>query len=241
MGAALARVAEKQIVILPGMDGTGKLCRRFVNCVRDKGKVLIASYPNDRCVQLVDLENQIIEILEQRSPCVLIAESFSGPIALRVAVRRPGAVSGVVLCGSFVSSPVPRSLRWFMWLVAGVAVRALGARSVVVRLLASEECPPDTVTEIREALESVPWRILAKRMRQMIRIDARSDLEALRIPILFIQGTKDRVVSLEAWRQVAAVKADVSRVLIEGPHLLLMCKPKAVYAAIEAFISSLNE
>ena len=43
--------------------------------------------------------------------CVLIAESFSGPIALAVAARHPGKIRCLVLCATFAVSPFRTLLR----------------------------------------------------------------------------------------------------------------------------------
>jgi len=43
--------------------------------------------------------------------CVLIAESFSGPVAISLAARHPGKVRCLVLCATFAVSPFRTLLR----------------------------------------------------------------------------------------------------------------------------------
>ena len=48
-----------------------------------------------------------IDPAQLRARCVLLAESFSGPIAIRVAADPPPGLAGVILCGTFAKNPFP--------------------------------------------------------------------------------------------------------------------------------------
>ena len=60
-----------------------------------------------------ELADHVARNLPAGEPLVLIAESFSGPLALALALRRP--VAALVFCNSFVVTPRTRALRWFTW------------------------------------------------------------------------------------------------------------------------------
>lgn len=93
-------MAEIRWVLLPGLDGSGRLFEEFVRC-RPHADVSIARYPLDPSWRLDDYVDHVEATIDAVLPCVVVAESFSGPIALRLQ-QRDRRVAGVVLAASFV-------------------------------------------------------------------------------------------------------------------------------------------
>jgi hypothetical protein len=95
-----------RVVLLPGLDGTGQLFAPLIAAAPTGINCAVVDYPHHEAS---------IDVLEQRvrkrlpGPCILIAESFSGPIAVRVA--SDARVKALVLCYSFVSGPLLPALR----------------------------------------------------------------------------------------------------------------------------------
>jgi hypothetical protein len=61
-------------------------------------------------------------ICEDSEPFVLLAESFSTPVAIRVAAENPTNLKGLILCAGFATSPVsglPRMLGWLLAVSSG--------------------------------------------------------------------------------------------------------------------------
>ena len=56
----------------------------------------------------------------------LLGESFSGPLAIRIAANPPAGLAGVILCGTFAKNPLP-------WLRLGAAVGRARCRSRACR------------------------------------------------------------------------------------------------------------
>ncbi len=96
------------LVLLPGLDGTGILFNQFVEaiepCVRTRR---IVAYPPDEPLGYAELEALTREALPRDRPCVVLGESFSGPIAIRLAAERPPQVVGLILCVTFAKNPYP--------------------------------------------------------------------------------------------------------------------------------------
>src|SRR3982751_5682640 len=101
------------IALLPGLDGTGDLFGPLLEVIPPGLPTRVVAYPVDRALSYPDLLRVVEAQLQKEADLVLVAESFSGPLALRYAAAHPGRVSAVVLCASFVGSPVPRWLRMF--------------------------------------------------------------------------------------------------------------------------------
>ena len=73
------------LVLLPGLDGSGKLFRGFINSIGAALEPRIVSYPPDQPLGYEELESLIEAALPSQRPFFLLGESFSGPLAARSA------------------------------------------------------------------------------------------------------------------------------------------------------------
>jgi pimeloyl-ACP methyl ester carboxylesterase len=126
----MVRVSEPALVLLHGMDGTGALFAAFRHALGPGVRTIVVSYPPDEDLGYAGLEAVARLQLPQDEPFTLLAESFSGPIAISIAASRPAGLRGLILVCSFGRSPRP--------LLAPLRplVRFLPIRSVPTGLLA---------------------------------------------------------------------------------------------------------
>ncbi len=76
-----------KIILLPGLDGTGQMLADFAAVLRREHEVEVIRYGPDQVAY-----GAIETWLEPRLPRedhVIVAESFSGPLALGIAAGRP--------------------------------------------------------------------------------------------------------------------------------------------------------
>ena len=98
-----------RIALLPGLDGTGKLFKRFL-AAAPPGLMLTAVSLPEEASTYDELAGSVARNLPDGEPLVLISESFLGPLAVAIAERHP--ISALVFCNSFVTPPRSRGLRW---------------------------------------------------------------------------------------------------------------------------------
>src|SRR5271168_1230847 len=91
-------LAPPLVVLLPGLDGTGKLCGEFAEILGSSAASLILAYPADQPLGYDELEALVFAALPRHRPFLLLAESFAGPIAIRIAAQSPPGLLGVILC-----------------------------------------------------------------------------------------------------------------------------------------------
>src|SRR4051794_30846760 len=96
-------------VVLPGMDGTGELVASFVALCPAGDTCVVVRYPRARVLTEEALIEAIDDFLPRFDDFVLVAESFSGQFAIRIAARRPARLRGIVLVATFARCPV----EWF--------------------------------------------------------------------------------------------------------------------------------
>lgn len=215
-------------ILLPGLDGTAELFERFVAAAPDGFPVRPLALPNDRPRDYEELSIWVLARLPPE-PVALIAESFSGPLALLVADRCP-RVSAVVLCASFVAAPLPKllgRLPAFAW--RWPPPRALLNFFLTGGDLALSEA-------VLRAVGSVPGRVLAQRVTTALSVDVTAELERYARPLLFMSARLDRVVPMKCSEMVRAIKPSAQFVAIPSPHLVLQSHPVDAWAEIAPFL-----
>jgi pimeloyl-[acyl-carrier protein] methyl ester esterase len=97
-------------VLLPGLDGTGELFQSFLKVLPSSLTPQVVSYPTEQYLTYKELASLVRSVLLPQEPFVLLGESFSGPLSIKVAALSPPNLRAIILWASFVSNPVPLSL-----------------------------------------------------------------------------------------------------------------------------------
>jgi pimeloyl-ACP methyl ester carboxylesterase len=126
-------------------------------------------------------------------------------------------------------------LRWLTQIGAGFAARLPVPRLVLQTMLLGNHRDPELLAELDASVRSVSPTVLASRLRMLASVDARSDLEDCRAPILYLAGAFDRLISSA---NASAITADprVRTQTLPAPHLVLQTQPDAAMRAIAAFV-----
>ena len=214
-----------KLVLLPGMDGTGWLLVDFIAALGSEFDTLIVSYPRDSSLSYAELEQFARSAGPVSEPFVVLAESFSTPVAIRWAASAPDNLRGVVLCAGFVSSPL-KGWRRLVALSLGPTLFRWSPPSFVLRwLLAGRGADSSLLAAIRVALSEVKPDVLAARLRSVLNCDERMSLRRLELPILFIRPTQDRLVPDSAYEEIWVTNSSVEMMQVEGSHLILQTNP----------------
>jgi len=206
------------------MHGTTGLFDRFVRRAPSRFTPIVISLPATGNYD--ELEEAVRPQLPD-SPFVLVGESFSGPLALRLSTG--SRTVGVVLVNSFAVAPLAAWVSYLPWrLVFGLPPPAF----LIRRFLTGPMSPDGLIEEIGMALRGTSPRILAARFRSVVRLSAG---ETSSLPLLYLRGTGDQLITEFYVRRTLALFPHHRRADIAGPHLLLQCAPEASWAAIESF------
>jgi pimeloyl-[acyl-carrier protein] methyl ester esterase len=222
----------RRIVLLPGLDGTGTLFDDFVRAAPAGLQLDVVALPAEP-LGYVELVERLHPMLRLTSETILVAESFSGPLAIMLAAR--SRLAGLVLCNSFVVRPHPRALQL---LAAPLLFRVRAPSALIRRYLVGPAASNTLVARVRAAIAAIPAAVLASRVRTVLSVDVTSQLAACTVPLLYLRGTEDRLVPDASADAVAhAASVPLSLVRMPGPHLLLQVAPNAVWRAIaETFL-----
>lgn len=230
--------ALKKLVLLPGMDGSGELFRGLEGVLPEELEIERLWYPADRYLNYRELAGTLRGAIRVDEPFVLVAESYGAPLAILIASMDPPNLRGIVLSAGFATSPLRGWRRTLCWdlvpLLAQVPLPSLVARY----LLVGQEAPRGLVELIQGAVSWLTPKVLRARMREVLNVDVRAELAQVRVPVLYLQPTKDRLVDAACLREMEAVKP--GRVVkVESPHLLLQCEGKVAAEVIAGFVKEL--
>lgn len=222
------------LVLLPGMDGTGDLFAPFVEALGPAQEVQIVRYPGHAPLDYSALVDLVRQALPAEGPYVLLGESFSGPIAIRLAASRPPGLRGVVLCCTFARNPRP----WLGWLRAVLPLLPSVAPPVrlLSRLLSGSQSTPAQMAALSEALGKVAPAVMRTRLRAVLSVDVTAELGSVAVPMLYLRAAQDRLVPPAASSAIAQVQPGLRIVEFSAPHLLLQASPVESARVVRDFL-----
>lgn len=228
--------AMLQVVMLPGLDGTGLLSAHFVEAMQARGiqmQVLPmpARGPQDYTTLASILRPQL-----PASPFVLLAESFAGPLAIELAVAGLPGLHGVVLSTTFARRPVPLPAASARILAPAWPLPPL---ALMARLLLGQWRTRANLRELGLAIMQVPAATLRQRAATTLQVDVRALLPELVLPTLCLHARQDRLLRPPSVAELQALLPDARHVSLEGPHLLLQARADAAAAEVAVWVRAL--
>lgn len=212
------------LVLMPGLEGSGKLFAPVIPWLDSHFDLRVITYPD------LDSFQEYIDYTQNQLPAEpgysLLAESFSGPVAMALLAQLPGQIGPSVLCATFARSPlatltqmsnqVPRQM---------FSIGALGEYCLDYGAELDEDAS-ETQPLPLNITEQLDGAVLKHRIAAMSRIDVSALLPQIEVPILLLHGQRDRVVSEQETQLIEQYLPDVKRVDLDAAHLLLQTRPQ---------------
>ncbi len=221
-----------RLVLLPGLDGGAELRAAFASALAPEIQAQIVGYPNQHSLDYAELE-QLVRASLPQEPFVLLGESFSGPLAIEIAARPPQALTRLVLVCSFVRKPLPLAT-----LLNAVLSRVPARRLPIAAassLLLGPQGSPELRTALRLALASVSPEVLLERARAALIVDATAALSQVRLPVLYLRGSKDWLIPHAAGELIASLAPQTETRELFASHFLLQVQPGQAAEAVKLF------
>jgi pimeloyl-ACP methyl ester carboxylesterase len=225
------------LLLLPGMDGTGRLFAPLLKALHSSLSPIVVAYPPDKAYGYAELLPVVEAAVPAGSEFVVLGESFSGPLAVQLAAGRPSGLRGIILCASFGRSPFPELVKWFRALILPVWFRAI-PRWLVCRALLGRFQSPALGEMVETAVGEVLPSVLAVRARAIVTVDVSKLLRRCPVPVLYLSATEDRLVGRESLHYIRRVYPRVESLSLVGPHLLLQVAAEGAARAIHRFAAA---
>lgn len=204
------------IILVPGLDGTAELFYRQIPLLAAKFNVVAFPLPNRRSASMDDLVADLALLVTEVSDrsVILCGESFGGALSMSLALAKPDLVAGLVIINSFpyLDNRVqlllaPKITKLVPW----VAMPTI--RRVTEHRLHSAHALDEDLQEFRRRMRGIGRDGYLRRLEILWDYDIRADLGQLKMPVLFIAGTEDRLVPSVRWADYMGQRVPRSAVI----------------------------
>jgi len=218
------------LVLLPGLDGTGKLFEPFVDTLSSTYTTQIVSYP-----EKINYDyNDYIEFVKSQLPTeeeyVIIAESFSGYIAYNIGLEKPKYLKKIVFVATFLENPRP-SVSRLLPIVPLKFLLSLPIPKFVVNVLLGKHSDDTLKSLLKRTIADIDSNILYSRLMEIMSLQTAS--KKMEIDSIYLRATKDYLVSAKSYDTLKKNVKDIDLYRVEGTHLLLQSNPSECAKIIE--------
>ena len=156
------------------------------------------------------------------------------------AATSPPGLRAVVLRATFVRTPAACLPAWCRHLVRPFQFRLYPIVAHLRMMLGRFSDPALRDLAVR-AVGGVHPGVMAHRIREVHPVNVSEQLSGCAVPVLYLRGNRDRLVTASAMRAVLSANAKTKVVRLEAPHLILQTQPAAAAEALSAFIRSVQK
>lgn len=218
------------ILILPGLDGTGELVSEVVEILASEHEVTAIRYAPE-LISYRDLKPAVEEVLPS-SEYIIVAESFSGPLAVMIASQKPIGLRGVVFVATFAKTPM-KVPKFLTYLVDIAPIKSRVLLRLAQPFLMGRWATPEFTKKFKRAVESVPASTMAGRLREVLKVDVVKQLASIEVPTIYLAAINDRLVPA---RMASDFDSSPDTFFeVEGPHFLLQASALEVSKLILDF------
>jgi len=220
-----------KLILLSGLDGTGKLFAPFIESLPPKIETQVIAYPTNKTLSYDALVTLVMSELPKEEEFTLLAESFSGYIAYRIALERPRNLKSLIFVATFLENPRP-FLSKFLPIVPMKLMLSLPMPCFIAKhfLLGNETL----VEELQQTLKEVPSEILYGRLLEIIQLQKAT--QQLSIKTIYLQATNDKLVPKRVYEVFEKLFSDINKIEIEGSHLILQGNPVESAVMVKKFL-----
>ena len=221
---------EMKIVLLPGLDGSGKLFKPFIDALPGEIDSLVISYPPYSKLSYAALVEFVIRQLPNEK-FILIGESFSGPIAYQVALSKPKYLESVIFVATFLDSPLYFLQGISSYLPISILLK-MPIPDFIVKSFLFEGGTDRQITGLfKLTMKQVSAEVLSFRIQEIGKLS--KNHQVCNVRAIYIQATRDNFVPKRCVEAFKKVFDDINVFQIEGSHFILQSNPRACVEIVE--------
>ncbi|MGI9227710.1 MAG: alpha/beta fold hydrolase [Gammaproteobacteria bacterium] len=228
------------LVLLPGLDGSGRLFSPIHKELSDSVNMIVLSYPSDKVMTYSDLCHYLKDELPD-SPYVILGESFGGPLAMKLSNYADENLKGIILCVSFVKNPQVLFSRLIRPFLKPKHLQKETPAWHIRTMLINGVSDPKLIRNIQAATAELTREVYFHRLREIADVDVSHLLEKCELPILYLRAKKDRLVYESSMKLIEKLGKNVTVEKFDAPHMLLQTLPKLAAQSIKKFMKHIKE
>jgi pimeloyl-ACP methyl ester carboxylesterase len=190
------------------------------------------SDPDQAYLSYDQLEELVVRKLPVAGKYVIIAESFSGPIALQIANRAYGDLEVIALVSSFAYRP----LGWKGSVLARVPLNLifrLPLPDFILRtVLLGGSASADDLDRARQVISQVRPHVLVSRLREALTSDYGKHQIPTSVRVIAVFAEYDHLLGHRSRQSLAEVCPKAEIEIVSAPHFAVQTAPTAVLRAL---------
>ena len=227
-----------KLVMLPGMDGTGDLFTPFLKTLPNTFEPEIIPLPASASMSYREHADYVRDQLPQGEPFLLLAESFSTPIACYIADDPPPNLLGLVLVSGYWHPPRPTLGRFLAELPIRFLLR-LGSRKRIARhYLIGKDIGPRRLQQFQDVVKSLDPKVIEHRLK--LASSAQPFTPVIHLPCLQVIARDDKLMSSNRQTAFDSIFPRLMSFKLHGPHMLLQAKPEFASRLLEAEVERMG-
>ena len=212
-----------KIVLLPGLDGTGLLLSRFVEALSENYSTQVIRYPSNELLQYHELADLVLKQLPHED-FILLAESFSGPIAYLVAQTKPKNLKSLIFVATFLAPPRKNLLKFSAWLPMPVLLSLPIPNFFIRNFLLGHDIDELTIKLFKKSLKDATAKTLAYRLQQINQLNLK--LTPIQYPVIYLQANQDFLVQKDSLGLFKKYCKQLKILNIDSQHFVLQTQPE---------------
>ncbi|HEX7416212.1 MAG TPA: hypothetical protein VF305_03405 [Smithellaceae bacterium] len=228
---------NQHLVLMPGLDGTGLSFEPFIPLLPADAKITVVRYPIDKLLSFEETVKCAAAQIPAGNPPIVIAESFSGPVAIQMIASGRIKAKALILCATCAKSPRPIVWRIIRFLHLPLLIRPDMPRRFFKIIIGDDKLIAELMPLWKKVHAGVPAHVMDHRLKIINRVDVTKWLKKFPVPCCYLQATNDRVIPSACLADFESHIPDLVIKRIKAPHFILQAQPQACLDAIEEFIS----
>ena len=207
------------LVLLPGMDGTGRFYDNLQRALDGRADSLIVTYPRQGPQTYRALCEALLPRLPTDRNYVLVAESFAGPLAVMLAGRAAKTPLGLCVAATFTRNPFPL----FGGLLGSVLpmFKSLAPSPALIEAALLRPGDHAMAIQVAQTATAMGPALIQARCRSALTCNVETELTALDMPILCLQGLRDKLISPACGLLMKKIARNLRLVRVDAPHFVL--------------------
>ena len=226
------------LVLLPGLDGSGQLFDDLIIQLHPTIAYQIIRYPNNPDLGYDELTDFVRSQLPLNKNIVLLGESFSGPIAIKLAALMGAQIKGLMLCCSFAANPRP-ALTFLPKILPDFAYKLAFSRSFL-HLLLGQLASPKTHQSLKDVMQNLPLEVIKARLISVTHVNVTEQFRELALPMIYFRAQNDLLVPKKTAAYLQQLNSQIGIKEFQGTHFLLQTNPQETAAEIYRFWVRIN-
>ncbi len=235
----MENVKPPHIVLLPGLDGTGRLFEPLFPYIGDLPEHQVVSYQNTP-QNLDEIAGDVEACLPKDRPVLLIAESFSSLVALRLLERGKLQMAGILFFAGFARAPCPLLINIARFVPPLLIKVFAGNRFFAKLFFLTNKMPLNVLNLYLDVVRGIPADVFKIRLRILHEAKKPPALKT-KVPFGLLRVRNDLLVSNRATEDLSALCDDLFLREADGTHFFMQTRPEESALMIREFLQKITD